>query len=94
MDLDEEEAGEFYAAFESLDEDDDMAVSWDEWEAGVRAAMEEDPELKWEVLEEAADYVNEFDVDCSADGVDGCDDERAAFQDDIEEWAESTDGDE
>jgi len=94
LDLDDEEAGEFYAAFEALDADEDMAVSWDEWETGVRAAMEEDPELKWEVLEEAADYVNEFDVDCSADGVDGCDDERAAFQDDIEEWAESTDGDE
>jgi len=94
LDLDEEEAGEFYAAFEALDADEDMAVSWDEWETGVRAAMEEDPELKWEVLEEAADYVNEFDVDCSEDGVDGCDDERAAFQDDFEEWAESTDADE
>lgn len=94
MDLDEDEADELYDAFEALDTDDDMAVSWDEWEAGVRAAMEEDPELKWEILDEAADYINENDVDCSEDGVEGCEDERAAFQEEIAEWAESTDGDE
>ena len=47
MDLDEEEAYEFYNAFESIDTDENNLVSWDEWDAAVRVAMEEDPELKW-----------------------------------------------
>ena len=94
LDLDEDEADEVYAAFEEADTDEDWAVSWDEWEAGFRAALEEDPELKWEILEEAADYINEGDIDCSADGVEGCEDERAEWHDEIAEWAESTDGEE
>ena len=94
LDLDEDEADEVYAAFEEADTDEDWTVSWDEWEAGFRAALEEDPELKWAILEEAADYINEGDVDCSADGVEGCEDERAEWHDEIAEWAESTDGEE
>ena len=88
MDLDEEEAGEFYDAMESIDTDEDNLVSWDEWEAAVIVAMEEDPELKWLILEDATVYVNEFDVDCSLDGVEGCEDERANMHEEIAEYAE------
>ena len=45
--------------------------------------MEEDPELRWEILEEAAEFINEWDVDCTEDGDDNCDNERAMFREEI-----------
>ena len=86
LELDDEERGDLYDAMEWFDEDDDDQVSWDEFAAGMEMVLEEEPELKWEILEGAADLINEYDVDCDADGVEGCDDERAEFQEEIESW--------
>ena len=88
LELDDEERGDLYDAMEWFDEDDDDQVSWDEFAAGMEMVLEEEPELKWEILEGAADLINEYDVDCDADGVEGCDDERAAFEEEIESWAD------
>ena len=86
LELDDEERQDLYDGMEAFDTDDDMQVSWDEFTAGMEWVLEEEPELKWEILEGAADLVNEYDVDCDADGVEGCDDERAEFQEEIESW--------
>ena len=86
LDLDDEERQDLYDGMEAFDENDDMQVSWDEFTAGMEWVLEEEPELKWEILEGAAELVNEYDVDCDADGVEGCDDERAEFQEEIESW--------
>ena len=88
LELDEEEHQELYDAMEAFDEDEDYMVSWDEFTAGMELVLEEDEALKWEILEGAADLVNEYDVDCDADGVEGCDDERAEFQEEIESWSD------
>ena len=45
--------------------------------------MEEDPELRWEILDEAAEFINEYDVDCTEVGDSDCDDERAAFREEL-----------
>ena len=82
LELDDEEAAEVYEAFVAADVDEDDQVTYDEWDAAIEWAMEEDPELRWEILEEAADAINEWDVDC---GEDGCEDERAAFRAEFEE---------
>ena len=79
LSLDEDERQELYDGMEAFDEDDDYMVSWDEFASGMEMVLEEEPDLKWEILEAAADLINEFDVDCDADGVEGCDDERAEF---------------
>ena len=79
LSLDEDERQDLYDGMEAFDEDDDYMVSWDEFASGMEWVLEEEPDLKWEILEGAADLINEFDVDCDADGVEGCDDERDEF---------------
>ena len=64
--------------FEHADEDGDKVVSYDEFYAYVWAAVEVDAELRADIMQSFADFVDEYDVDCSADGVEGCDDERTA----------------
>ena len=88
LELDDEEREEMYDAMEAFDEDDNYMVSWDEFTAGMELVLEEDEALKWEILEGAADLVNLYDVDCDADGVEGGDDERAEFQEEIESWSD------
>ena len=79
LSLDEDERQDLYDGMAAFDEDDDYMVSWDEFASGMEWVLEEEPDLKWEILEGAADLINEFDVDCDADGVSGCDDERDEF---------------
>ena len=86
--LDEDEADELYEEFEAADEDGNWEVSYGEFGNAVWNAIEEEPDLAYEIVEEVADFIDEFDVDCSEDGVDGCDDERAAFHEEIASWAE------
>jgi len=88
LELDDEEAGEVYDAFELADQDGDEEVDFDEFEDAIWSAMDEDPELRWEILDEAADFINEFDVDCTEDGDSDCDNERAAFREEIAEGAD------
>merc|ERR1712156_1030148 len=80
-------------AFDAIDADGsdaigDEEVDFDEFEDAIWSAMDEDPELRWEILDEAADFINEFDVDCTEDGDSDCDNERAAFREEIAEGAD------
>ena len=43
------------------------------------------------ILQDFANKANEYDVDCSADGVAGCADERAARRAEIEAWKNRSD---
>ena len=60
----ESEAEEYREDFERIDTDNDGVVSYDEWAAEVEAMLREDPDLKWEILEAVADYMNEIDDYC------------------------------
>ena len=78
LDLDENEAYDFLTGMEQADADGDKVVSYDEFYAWVWMAVKADAELRRDIMQSWADLVDEYDVDCSADGVAGCDDERAA----------------
>ena len=88
LELDEDEAMDVYEAFEWADADDDMEVTYEEFGDAVWEAVEEDEDLRQEILDEAADFINEWDVDCTEDGDDNCDNERAYFREEIAGEAE------
>lgn len=88
LELDDDEAEYFLDGMEYADENGDLVVTYDEMYDAVWEAVEDDAELRAELMQGIADFADEFDVDCSADGVEGCDDERAAFHEEIAEWAE------
>jgi len=79
---------------EYVDADGDLVVTYDELYDAVWEAVEEDAELRAELMQGVADLVDEYDVDCSDDGVEGCDDERAEMLDAVDEMAEEWSDDE
>ena len=89
LELDEDEADEVYEGFGEADENEDWEVSWDEFGNAIWNAIEEDPDLAYEIVDGVADFIDDFDVDCDEDGVEGCDDERAAFHEEIASWSEA-----
>ena len=89
LELDDEEAEEVLDGFDYADADGDEAVDAGEFYDAVWEAVENDVELRNELMQGVADLADEFDVDCSADGVEGCDDERAEMLDEIDAMAES-----
>ena len=88
LELDEEEEEEVWEGFDYADEDEDFVVDADEFYNAIWDAVEEDAELRNEWMQEVADLVDEFDIDCSADGVEGCEDERFAMQEEIDAMAD------
>ena len=94
FDLDDEDIEDFYEAMEYADADENGVVTFDELYNVVWEAVEEDAELRAEFMQEVADMIDEFDVDCSEDGIDGCDDEREQFRQDIDDWAAEMSDDE
>ena len=94
LELDEEEEDEVWEGFDYANEDGDDVVDGDEFYNAIWEAVEEDAELRKELMQEFADFADEFDVDCSADGVEGCEDERFAMLDEIDAMAESDSDDE
>ena len=75
FELDEEEEQDVFDAYAALDTNDDEVVDADEFYDGLMSVLEENEDLYYEMLDGATDLINEFDVDCSADGVEGCEDE-------------------
>ena len=94
LDLDDEDIEDFLEGMEAADSDENGVVDFDELYSVVWEAVEEDAELRAEFMQEVADMIDEFDVDCSEDGVDGCDDEREQFRQDIDDWAAEMSDDE
>ena len=84
----EDDADEVYEGFEAADVDGDWVVDGEEFYNAMWYAIEEDAELRKDIMEEVADFVDEFDVDC---GEDGCEDEREEMKADIDEWAAEMD---
>ena len=88
LELDDAATQELHEGLLIMDADEDGEVSWEEWEHTIQWALEQDDsQLKWELLEDVKDWYDEVDVDCSADGVEGCEDEREAYREEIESWA-------
>lgn len=94
FDLDDEDIEDFYETMEYADADENGVVTFDELYNVVWEAVEEDAELRAEFMQEVADMIDEFDVDCSADGIDGCDDEREEYRQYVDEWAAEMSDDE
>jgi hypothetical protein len=84
--LDDEEIEDFYETMEYADADENGVVTFDELYSVVWEAVEEDAELRAMFMQEMADWIDELDVDCSEDGIDGCDDEREQFRREIDEY--------
>ena len=91
LDLDDEDIEDFLEGMEAADSDENGVVDFDELYSAVWEAVEEDAELRAEFMQEMADWIDEFDVDCSEDGIDGCDNERAEFRREIDEWVAEMD---
>jgi len=94
FDLDDEDIEDFYETMEYADADENGVVTFDELYNVVWEAVEEDAELRAEFMQEVADMIDEFDVDCSEDGIDGCDDEREEYRQYVDEWAAEMSDDE
>ena len=94
LELDDDEAEDVLDGMEYADADGDLVVTYDELYDAVWEAVEEDAELRAELMQGVADLVDEYDVDCSDDGVEGCDDERAEMLDAVDEMAEEWSDDE
>jgi hypothetical protein len=89
--LDDEEIEDFYETMEYADADENGVVTFDELYSVVWEAVEEDAELRAMFMQEMADWIDELDVDCSEDGIDGCDDEREQFRREIDEYVADMD---
>ena len=88
LELDDAATQELHEGLMIMDADEDGEVSWEEWENVIQWSLEQDDsQLKWELLEDVEGWIDEDDIDCSADGVEGCEDERETRRADIEEWA-------
>ena len=88
LELDDAATQELHEGLMIMDADEDGEVSWEEWENVIQWSLEQDDsQLKWELLDDIEGWFDEADIDCSADGVEGCEDEREQRREDIEEWA-------
>ena len=89
FELEGDDAQDVFDAYAALDTNDDMVVDADEFYDGLMSILEENEDLYYEMLDGATDMINEYDVDCSADGVEGCEDEWNAMEaemlEDVEE---------
>ena len=63
-----------------------MKLEHYEYSELIWSFVENHMEVRRAIMQEFADKANEYDVDCSADGVAGCVDERAAARAEIEAW--------
>ena len=85
LELDDAATQELHEGLMIMDADEDGEVSWEEWENVIQWSLEQDDsQLKWELLEDIKDEQDYWDVDCSADGVEGCEDEREAYREELE----------
>ena len=64
---DEDEQEEVYEGFAEADEDDSYTVDRDEFLGAMIDAIHEEEGLRDDVLEEIADFIDIFDIDCEGD---------------------------
>ena len=50
--------------------------------------MEDNPEIRWEILAGAADYINKHDNDCGNNEASDCDSEREEWKEIVAGWFE------
>ena len=77
LELDDAATQELHEGLLIMDADEDGEVSLEEFYHTIQWSLEQDDsQLKWELLEDIEGWIDEGDIDCSADGVEGCEDER------------------
>ena len=79
--LSEGEADELYDLFKKADSDGDMELDTEEFENSFYEYINQDFEEHQTILDEVVDWINYWDVDCTLDGDDNCDEERADLHD-------------
>ena len=84
----EDDADEVYEGFEAADVDEDWVVDVEEFYDAMWYAIEEDAELRRDIMEEAADFIDMFDIECEGDY---CDEVREMMKEEIDELAAELD---
>ena len=88
LELDAHDEYEVYSVFQAADVNEDWVVDVDEFYNAIWYAIEEDAELRKDIMETAADFIDEFDHDCEGDE---CDEIRLMMEAEIDELAAELD---
>ena len=85
----EDDEDEIYDGFAAADVDDDYVVDVEEFYNAMWYAIEEDAELRKDIMESAADFIDMFDIECEEG--DDCDAIREMMKAEIDELAAELD---